>query len=76
MLDLYFLAGHHFNHKQTDKSICKYTVRYRLCFWKAQSRLDMQVFIQRLTFNMVFFILQMPGFYFLFGMELSVNKRP
>lgn len=25
--DLYFLAGHHFNHKQTDKSTCKYTVR-------------------------------------------------
>lgn len=27
VLDLNFFAGHHFNHKQTDKSTCKYTVR-------------------------------------------------
>lgn len=56
--------------------MCKYTVRYGLCFWKAQSRLDVQVFIQKLTFNTGFFILQMPGFYFPFGTEFAVNKRP
>lgn len=36
----------------------------------------MQVFIQRLTFNMCFFILQMPGFYFLFAPSFQSTKGP